>query len=161
MIEPLPPADIPRAVALIRASFITVADELGLTAQNCPTHTAFSVSEEKLRRAIGKGTLPFGLYEGGLLVGYVALTKSGRRAYKLDHLAVLPEYRHRGYGRQLLDFCKGKAKALKAKKLTLGMIDENTKLKDWYAANGFVHTGTKKIEGLPFTPGYMEYIIHK
>lgn len=35
--------------------------------------------------------------------------------------------------------------------------EENTILKTWYAANGFVHTGTKKFKHLPFTTGYMEW----
>ena len=29
-------------------------------------------------------------------------------------------------------------------------------LKNWYISNGFVHTGTKKFDHLPFTSGYLE-----
>jgi hypothetical protein len=31
-------------------------------------------------------------------------------------------------------------------------------LKDWYADNGFVHTGAKKFEHQPFTAGFMEWM---
>ncbi len=37
------------------------------------------------------------------------------------------------------------------------IIEENTVLKNWYIANGFVHTGTKKFDHLPFTTGYLEW----
>jgi hypothetical protein len=42
-------------------------------------------------------------------------------------------------------------------KITIGIIDENTVLKDWYSANGFIHTGVKRYEHLPFAVGYMEW----
>ena len=37
-----------------------------------------------------------------------------------------------------------------------GIIEESVVLKNWYIANGFVHTGTKKFDHLPFTCGYLE-----
>jgi len=40
--------------------------------------------------------------------------------------------------------------------ITIGIIEENTRLKEWYKAYGFVHTGTKKFEHMPFTAGFME-----
>jgi hypothetical protein len=41
-------------------------------------------------------------------------------------------------------------------KVTISITEENTVLKNWYTAYGFVHTGTKKFEQLPLTSGYME-----
>jgi len=40
--------------------------------------------------------------------------------------------------------------------MTIGIIEENEKLKKWYSDLGFVHIGTKKFEHLPFTVGFME-----
>ena len=159
MIKPFKFSDLPLAAEVVRASFATVAEELGLTEQNCPRHPAFITTAERLEAYLAAGALMFGLFEGERLVGYASLTKNGRRAYEIHNLAVLPAYRHKGYGKQLLDFCKAKAKELKGRKLVLGIIEENTVLKAWYAANGFAHTGTKKFDFLPFTSGYMEYTI--
>jgi hypothetical protein len=39
----------------------------------------------------------------------------------------------------------------------LDIIEENKRLKDWYTANGFIDTGTKKFENLPFTTGCVEW----
>ena len=75
----------------------------------------------------------------------------------MNDVAILSEYRHFGYGKALLDFCKDKIKELGGSKITIGIVEENTVLKDWYAANEFIHTGTKQFEHLPFTVGYMEW----
>ncbi len=48
------------------------------------------------------------------------------------------------------------AKAMGFNKIQIGIIEENTILKNWYTKNGFVHTGTQKFEHLPFTVGFME-----
>ncbi len=63
---------------------------------------------------------------------------------KLNRLSVLPSWRHIGLRqKKLLDFCKEKVRELRGNKIILDLIEENTVLKNWYAANGFVHTGTK------------------
>jgi hypothetical protein len=42
--------------------------------------------------------------------------------------------------------------------MKIGIIEESTILKNWYIENGFIHTGTKRYEHLPFTSGYLEWI---
>ena len=98
------------------------------------------------------------MYENNQLVGYISVSKSREKVgvYEIHNVAVLPEYRHMGYGKLLLDFCKSKVKEMGGSKITLGMIEENAVLKNWYVANGFVHRGTKIFEHLPFTVGFME-----
>ena len=36
------------------------------------------------------------------------------------------------------------------------IAEENTLLRKWYEAHGFVHTGAQKFDFFPFTCGYME-----
>jgi len=141
---------------VIRASFETVATEFGLTEQNCPNHTSF-ITTDKLHNHIESGWLMYGLYENGRLVGYISLSNKNEGVYELHNLAVLPDYRHKGYGKQILDFCKTRVKELGGSKITIGIIEEHTVLKNWYAANGFVHTGIKTFAHLPFTVGFMEW----
>ena len=144
------------AAKVIRESFVTVAIEFGLTEQNCQNHTSF-ITSDKLQHHMELGWLMYGLYDNGRLVGYVSLSNKNDGVYELHNLAVLPEYRHRSYGKQLLDFCKMKAKEVGGCKIAIGIIEENTVLKNWYAANGFSHTGTKIFAHLPFTVGFMEW----
>ena len=93
------------------------------------------------------------------MVGFASLTKIEGGTYEMNDVAILPEYRHYGYGKELLDFCKDKVAELRGAKITIGIIEENSVLKQWYAANGFIHTGTKILDGLPFTVGFMEWIV--
>lgn len=75
----------------------------------------------------------------------------------LDHLAVLPPYRHLGLGKELVAYAADYAKDhLGAQKIQIGIVEENTVLKTWYQSQGFIHTGTKTFDHLPFTVGFME-----
>jgi len=160
LIRELSHNDLSVAAEVIRASFATVAAEFGLTEQNCPTHTSFITTVEKLGNEMDSGWLMFGLYDGEQLAGYASLSKEDSGIYKMRHLAVRPNCRHRGYGRRLVEYGKAKVREMGGNKITIGIIEAHTVLKNWYAANGFVHTGTKKIDHLPFTVGYMEWEDH-
>ena len=156
---PLSANDLPEYAEIIRRSFATVARDFSLTKENCPGHTSF-ITNDRLASKIKDGYYPFGCYKGDKLVGFVSLADMGGGVYEMDNLAVLPEYRHLGYGKKLLDFCKIKVSKLGGSKITIGIVEENIVLKDWYAANGFVHTGMKRFEHLPFTVGFMEWRTH-
>ena len=152
---PLSREQLPLYAEVIRQSFATVARDFNLTKENCPGHTSF-ITNERLSDKIKNGYYPFGYFTNGKLVGFASLTDMGNGVYEMNNVSILPEYRHFGYGQALLDFCKEKARELGGHKITIGIIEEATTLKNWYAANGFIHTGTKKFEHLPFTVGYME-----
>lgn len=150
--------ELPECLEVIHRSFKTVADSFGLTLENCPKHTSF-IPLSYLETQMGWGWHMYALYAGKKIIGYMSLSKEGDGLYELHNLAVLPEYRHNGFGRLLLDHAKDTVKALGGKKIKIGIIEESTVLKNWYIANGFVHTGTKKFDHLPFTSGYLEWIV--
>jgi len=165
-IKQLDPSDLPAAVEVIRASFATVAKEFNITEENCPDYVAFVTTTERLQNHFNWGWFMYGLYAVGRddpdapqMVGYVSLSKKIGEAgvFELHNLAVLPEYRHKSYGKQLIERCKSKVKELGGNKIKLGMIEENTVLKNWYAANGFIHTGFKWFKNWPFKAGFMEW----
>lgn len=149
-------SDLPECLEVIHRSFATVADEFGLTRENCPRHTSF-IPLSYLETQMKWGWLIFGLYSDERIIGYMSLSKEDDEAYELHNLAILPEFRHSGFGKQLLDYAKETVKCLGGSKIKIGIIEESTVLKDWYIANGFEHTGTKKFDHLPFTSGYLEW----
>lgn len=148
--------ELPFAAKMIRESFMTVAKEFGITVDNCPKYTGFITNIERLQTHLEWGWLLYGLFEEEYLIGYVSLSKEDDQAYELHNLAVLPNYRHKGYGKRLLDYAVAEVKRLKGNMVTLSIIEENQCLKDWYTAYGFNHVGIKKYEYLPFTSGYMK-----
>lgn len=148
--------ELNECLSVIHQSFGTVAEEFSLTRENCPKHTSF-IPLAFLETQMSWGWHMYGLYAGEKLVGYVSLSKEGEGAFELHNLAVLPEFRHLGFGRRLLDHAKEEVRAMGGTVLKLGMIEESTVLKNWYISHGFVHMGTKKFDHLPFTSGYLEW----
>ena len=149
-------ASLPASLSVIRSAFKTVADEMDLTPDNCPGHTAF-ITMDKLADLYGKAAC-FGLYVDGTQAGFVAAEKTGDgEVYYLDRLAVLPEYRHNGYGAVLVRCVFDYMRQRGGKVVSLGMIDSHTVLKNWYKSLGFRETGTKKFAHLPFLVCFMDF----
>ena len=147
--------ELQECVYVIHQSFRTVAEQFGLTKENCPKHTSF-IPLSFLETQKNWGWHMFGLYAGKKIIGYMSLSKESDDVYELHNLAVLPEYRHKGFGKLLLDYAKDTVKSLGGSTIKISIIEESTALKNWYIANGFVHTGIKKFVHLPFTSGYLE-----
>ncbi len=158
MIKQVKEIDLPECLKVIRKSFQSVADEFGLTPENCPTNGAF-MPLERLANDYNNGDKMYARYEKTNIIGFVQLSKKENGIFVLEKLTVLPEYRHKGYGGQLICFAKKKVSELGGSMITIGIIEENTRLKDWYAQNGFVHTGTRILPHLPFTVGFMEMLL--
>ena len=148
--------DLPVCADLIRRSFLTVADDLGLTPENAPRFTAFAVTEDRLlRQMTEEHRLMFGAEEGGVLCGYCSVCLTGDGTCELGNLAVLPEYRHRGIGGRLLAHAVAAARQAGCRVMNIGIVEENTVLRRWYERCGAVHTGIRKFDFFPFTCGYL------
>ena len=156
MIRQITKKDIPECVDIIRKSFKTVADEYGFTIENAPRFTAFATTVERLSWQFENEPSKMFVYEqDGVMCGYYSLLMQDNNECELNNLAVLPEYRHCGIGKKLLEHAYETAKAQGCKTMNIGIVEENTKLRKWYEQNGAVHTGTKKFDFFPFTCGYM------
>ena len=157
MIERVEKKDIPECVKLIRESFLTVAEEFGITVENAPRFTAFATTEERLLWHLEHEYRPmYACYDNGSLAGYYSLQIQETGECELNNLCVLPAYRHKGIGRNLLEHAFMIAAEAGCIRMKLGIVEENTVLKRWYESFGFVPTGTKKFDFFPFTCGYME-----
>lgn len=140
---------------IIRRSFITVAEDFRLTENNCPSHTAF-MTIDKLQKQFDDGRTMFLFYQDDVPVGYFSLAKCGDKEWELNNLAVLPEYRHLGIGKTLVDYAISTVKNHGGNKISIGIIEENSTLKNWYLKLGFNHISTRNFEHLPFTVGFMK-----
>ena len=140
---------------IIHSSFITVAEEFGLTENNCPSHTAF-MTFDKLVKQFDDSRPMFLFYQDDIPVGYFSLAKCSDAEWELNNLAVLPEYRYLGIGKVMVDYAVEMVKNYGGNKISIGIIEENSTLKNWYLKLGFNHISTRKFEHLPFTVGLME-----
>ncbi len=160
MIRPVKKCEIETCVRVIRESFLTVANELGFTAENAPRFTAFATTAERLSRQFDEGRPMIAYFDGnGRITGYYSLHIQENGECELNNLCVLPECRHKRIGEMLFSHAAMTAEHYGCKKMKLGIVEENKKLRIWYEKLGAVHTGTEKFDFFPFTCGYMEKTI--
>lgn len=162
MIKEVQQNDIEKCVTVIRESFKTVADEFGLTVENASRFTAFATTKERLEwHLFGEHRPMYAYYYDGIIVGYYSLLLQDNNECELNNLCVVPAYRHKGIGEELLKDAFEMAYKLNCNKVNIGIVEENKVLRKWYEGFGFVHTGTQKFDFFPFTCGYMEIWLKK
>lgn len=157
MIKEVSEKDIAECVDVIKESFKTVADEFGFTVVNAPGFTAYAMTEDKLKKQLLEEHRPmYAMYENNIIVGYYSLLLQDNKECELNNLCVIPTYRHKGTGEELLISAFDVAKKLGCEKMNIGIVEENKALRKWYETYGFIHVGTQKFDFFPFTCGYME-----
>ncbi|HOJ80029.1 MAG TPA: GNAT family N-acetyltransferase, partial [Clostridiales bacterium] len=108
--------------SVIRNSFATVAEEFRITRENAPTNPAFAEADS-LEQMKVKGVSMYGAYLDWQRVGFVAIERADDDRWYMERLAVLPEYRHRGIGRALMDFVFETVRKRGGKKVSIGIIN--------------------------------------
>jgi GNAT superfamily N-acetyltransferase len=147
-------ADKDILIALIRDSFRDVAEKFALTVENCPKFGGFN-AKKRVEADFEKGFPYYILEENGRACGCVALEKAGSEMCYLGKLAVLPEYRNKGFGRALVNHLFKQAKKNGVRRVEIALISKHRKLKKWYKKFGFVQFRTKKFDHLPFIVAFM------
>jgi ribosomal protein S18 acetylase RimI-like enzyme len=149
-------------VALLRTSFGTVAREFGLNEESAPTNAAFTTLEN-MRRHLQNGMKLYGMAFDSSLIGCVATKRSKKDelVFYIERLAVIPEKRMHGYGGQLVSFALEQILRDGGATASIGLMDNNDKLKKWYISKGFVQHDRRRIEHLPFKICFMSMDIKK
>ena len=143
--------EIEKLLSVIRASFLTVAQEFNLTQANAPTNAAF-LTMEALKESIAHALDFYVAKERGDIIGCVGIQPGKHKGdYYIERLAVLPKYRHHGVGTKLLAAAILEIRHRNAKRISIGIINENRPLKEWYEKHGFREYDTKTFDHLPFT----------
>ncbi|MCD4674838.1 MAG: GNAT family N-acetyltransferase [Desulfobacula sp.] len=147
--------DICTLSVLINRSYQDVAQTFKLTKENCPKHPS-NCTDEWIEKDVARGVTYYIVLEDGIPAGSVALEKATPELIYLERLAVLPEFRHNGLGKKLVEYVLYKARRIKAKTVSIGIIAEQEELKIWYETLGFTLVDIKKFDHLPFQVGLME-----
>jgi ribosomal protein S18 acetylase RimI-like enzyme len=142
---------------LLNEAFGTVAEEFGLTKDNCATNSAFITSGE-LKAQLIENREFYAYTDNGKVVGFVAIEKALNTpdTFYIEKLAVVPACRHLGIGRKLMDFVSNRIEQLGGKCISIALINSNTILKNWYSQQGFIECSVKAYEHLPFEVCFME-----
>ena len=101
-------------------------------------------SKENLSNEFDKtDSFIFGLFEDGMLIAYAGLSVIVDEGYLLN-IAVLSEYRHKGYGKALLSVIMDLAKNRDLLFVTLEVRKSNENAINLYKKAGFEITGERK-----------------
>jgi GNAT superfamily N-acetyltransferase len=143
--------------SIISESNKDVAKEFGLNINNAAKHPSFCTKEWVLSD-FEKGEEYFLYFKDNLPVGCVAFENPRIGVAYLNRLCVLSEFRHHNIGKELVWFIFDYAKRKDIKRLSIGIIAKNTRLKNWYLNLGFVEGETKTFSYLPFDVLFMNRI---
>ena len=155
-------AEIQECAQVIACSFGTVAKDFGLTAENAPTNPAF-LTPARLREYLKRRAMLFALVSDEAMIGCVVIEKSKREAnnFYIERLAVMPPRRHNGHGKALIDFAIDMIRKAGGHEASIGIMNQNKPLKDWYLGQGFVERECKRFDHLPFEVCFMSKSIEE
>ncbi len=135
-----------------------VAGLFNLNIENAPKHPSFYTTDW-VQSDFRRGEEYFLFKEAGVAKGCVAFEQPDPDTAYLNRLSVLPEYRHRGIGAELVRYILDYSKTKNIKAVSIGIIAEHDVLKNWYLDIGFIAGDIQKFEHLPFNVQYMRYQI--
>jgi N-acetylglutamate synthase-like GNAT family acetyltransferase len=148
-------SDVELLSDLIRRSFRDVADRFDLTLKNCPKHPS-NCTGEWVRTDLERGVRYFIGSVDNESVGCVALERASPDVCYLERLAVVPQWRGRGYGAALTQHCLREAELTRVPRVQIGIIADQTELTEWYARLGFRSGETVSFDHLPFRVTFMD-----
>ena len=89
----------------------------------------------------------------------VEKSENEKDTFYIEKVAIHPDYRHKGKGKQIMEFAENRINEFGGKRISVGLIDENKQLKDWYKSQRYNETGTKIFDHLPFNVCFMEKLL--
>ena len=152
--------DIGILVETIRRSFQDVALRFDLTQENAPRHPS-NCTDDWIQKDMERGIMYFVIENENLVLGCVAFELANSNICYLERLAVLPDQRRRGFGKTLVTHVLSEGKLLGVHRVSIGIIDQQTELKNWYRGIGFVEQESKEFSHLPFRVTFMSYEVNK
>jgi ribosomal protein S18 acetylase RimI-like enzyme len=144
------PLDDPQLITgILNRSFLTVAKTFGYTAEQVPSFPAF-IDRGVIVGQLQEGFKIFGAKSDNVIAGCAGYKAIDGTTGVIERLAVLPEYRHRGIGKHLLEFIEITIRGNKGTIAELSIVDNNLVLKNWYKRLGYQEWSIEEHPQLPF-----------
>ncbi len=152
--------DLEALASIISRSFLDVAKRFSLTQDNCPKHPS-NCTTSWIESDMARGVQYFILSQNENPIGCVGLERPSIDVCYLERLSVLPERRGKHFGIRLVQHALNHAASKGARRISVGIIAEQTELKQWYKTFGFTEVGIKRFAHLPFKVCFMELNLQK
>jgi len=103
------------------------------------------IGPEKIRSDMARGHFFVYLEVDGRTIGLISAGKEGDDL-EISKIYILPEYRHRGYGKEALDFLLERGRELKCVKAYLEVNPDNDNAIGFYTDSGFKPIGRNEYD---------------
>lgn len=140
---------------ILNQAFMTVAQEFQFTKENAPTFPAF-INSDRIEQSLENGLKMYGYRIDEKIIGCVGFSHHQDEIFFIERLSVLPEYRHAGIGKKLMQFAETNIKEFGGKIIEIHVVDKNLKLREWYKALHFAEIRIDEIKTLPFNSCVMQ-----
>lgn len=134
---------------IISKSNKEIALMFGLNEGNTPKHPSLC-TKDWIDCDFQRGEIYFILEVNDVPVGCVAYEQPDGSTSYLNRLAVLPDYRNKGFGAKLVKYHEKHSKQAGVHKISIGIINKHALLKKWYINLGFKENEVKTLHHLPF-----------
>jgi len=134
---------------ILNKAFITVAQQFNFTKENAPTFPAF-INSDRIDGFLHNGLKMYGYKKNDLIIGCVGYSCYRDQVYFIERLATLPEYRHLGIGRKLMEFIENKIIETGGRIAEIHVVDKNIVLREWYKKINYAEIRVDEIKTLPF-----------
>jgi len=134
---------------ILNKAFITVAEQYGFTRENAPIFPAF-INPDRVEANLSRGLKMYGYEIDGKTAGCAGYSFYKDEIYIIERLAVLPEYRHMGIGKKLMEFIENEIRKNNGKTAEVHVVDKNIVLREWYKKLGYREIRIDKIKTMPF-----------
>ena len=143
---------------ILNKAFITVAIQFNYTKENAPKFPAF-IEPNIIENGLNNGLKMYGYYLDNQIIGCVGYSFYKDHMYFIERLATLPEYRHKGIGKILMEYIENKIKENNGKIIEIHVVDENKRLIEWYKKLNYKEIRVDEIKTLPFNSYVMNKIL--
>jgi ribosomal protein S18 acetylase RimI-like enzyme len=134
---------------ILNKAFLTVAQQYGFTKENAPNFPAF-IKSDQIDFFQNNGLIMYGYKIDGKTIACGGYSYFKDQIYFIEKLATLPEYRHLGIGKKLMDHIENVIKDIGGKIVEIHVVDKNTVLREWYRKLNYVEIRIDEIKTLPF-----------
>jgi len=138
---------------ILNRAFLTFAQEYNFTKENAPNHLAFIKSND-IKIWLSNGFKMYGYKIEEEIIGCIGYSYIKEHEYLIERLAVLPENRNKGIGKELVNYIENVIVKLNGKISELHVTDKNIQLINWYKKQGYkeIRIEDVKIPGIENVP---------
>jgi ribosomal protein S18 acetylase RimI-like enzyme len=141
---------------IINNAFITVAKQYNFSKENAPRFPAF-IDSNIIDENIKNGLKMYGYRKNDQIIGCAGYKYYKDQIYFIERLATLPENRHLGIGRKLMEYLENIIKNNGGKTVEIHVVDKNIVLIEWYKKLNYKYVRVDEIKSLPFN----SYVMNK